>query len=1168
MASSLFQGDPLKAPSYAATTSDVPQWLQDYTVDLFSQQRAVSGTPYQPYTLPRIAETTAPTTASQNLITSTSGAYQPAMQGAIAGTQALTGPTAGTVSGLGMMQQAANMSGIGAAQPLFNQAASLTGQAGATNTAAALEAGQAAYTNPALMAQNLNQGQASLARAGQQDVMGAASPYLQAAGQTATSNIGEYMNPYTQSVTDQIARLGARNLSENLLPAVSDQFTRAGQFGSSRMGTFGERALRDTQEAILNQQSQALQAGYGQALNAAQTDLSRQGQLAQTAGQLTGQQAQNLANLGQTYTQAGQAQQTTGLSAEQAEAQARQADAQRQLAAAGQLGDIGQQTGALTQAGQQNLATIGAQTAATAQAEAARQAAAQQQVGDLARTQQGLTIADAAALESVGAAQQAQTQKGLDVAYQDFQNQIKYPQEQINAMSATLRGLPPTAVPTTGTQTGYTTNYGPSPLSQLAGAYGVYKGLTTGSAKGGLIDGYADGGAVKGTEDLYGSVMADYGQYLTKPYEEKMANAMPAIERNKNAVANMATYHASNAPIASPNTLPAMYKKYNEMRSGANPAALNEAADAANALQAKYNEQYNALNPSAVTAAADAANAKLKEMTDPAAILLAYNSGAYDIPIDINAKNSGKTITSYVNAGYSIPSRSPYMVRPPFEQVSGVLPASKQAEYDTLLNNYNTLNTNYTTGLEKIAPLKTEYENLLAKYNDLNSSYTADTEKLAAQKTAYEKALAASKVPSPWGTSMPHLARGGIVPGYAEEGYVDVENPAPMVFPDYNAKPAQQIEPAGGGYVPSTDLTGINPELAAMLKQYNAGSDYSKEIAANAAARRQQEAKFNQSITTLKQSAADVPSESEKWFKLAAAFSNPGKTGSFFEGLGNAASALAEHKAEARKGLAAQRKLNADLDLKQQEYALENLRDEATQLRALQGETSKERREMIKAAIKDYVESGKPQSEAGKIALDEGFKRGTPEYEARVTAITKQKLDNQIGILNATLGNLALNQQKVELQKITLEPDERKSIREDEDAMHAAKGVVKNLTEALKLNDLAFANTPADRATYNKLKTTKPNDPRVKATEDLENLVGLNAIGSLKTTFGGNPTEGERSALKELGGLGAANKEVRGKIFQRAAAALNEAIDYRDARIKKIESGGYRKSPVSAGKKE
>ena len=114
----------------------------------------------------------------------------------------------------------------------------------------------------------------------------AAKDYMTAAKKTSVQDISSYMNPYTQNVTDQIAKLGARNLSENLLPAVSDQFVRAGQFGGSRMGEFGSRALRDTQESVLNQQSQALQTGYGQALGASRDDLTRQGQLATTAGNL------------------------------------------------------------------------------------------------------------------------------------------------------------------------------------------------------------------------------------------------------------------------------------------------------------------------------------------------------------------------------------------------------------------------------------------------------------------------------------------------------------------------------------------------------------------------------------------------------------------------------------------------------------------------------------------------------------------------------------------------------------------------------------------------------------------------------------------------------------------------------------------------------------------
>lgn len=135
------------------------------------------------------------------------------------------------------------------------------------------------------------------------------------AGQTTVGNINAYMNPYTQNVTDRIAQLGARNLTENLLPGVSDAFIKAGSFGGTRMGEFGARALRDTQESVLGQQGQALQQGYTQALNAANADLTRQ------QGAL--QQVANMAQQGQTM-------RTADVAALEAAGSAQQQAAQKQ----------------------------------------------------------------------------------------------------------------------------------------------------------------------------------------------------------------------------------------------------------------------------------------------------------------------------------------------------------------------------------------------------------------------------------------------------------------------------------------------------------------------------------------------------------------------------------------------------------------------------------------------------------------------------------------------------------------------------------------------------------------------------------------------------------------------------------------------------------------------
>lgn len=231
--------------------------------------------------------------------------------------------------------------GVGAYSPMINQGADLIGQSG----------------------QGFNQGQ-----------------------------FDSYMNPYISAVNDRVADLGARNLSENLLPQVNNSFIRAGQFGSSGNRDLTGRAIRDTQESVLGQQSANLASGFNTALGATQ---------------------------------------------------------------------------------QENQAKL----------------AAGQGLGNLAQTGQTLGLKDAAALQSIGAEQQGQTQKNLDTAYGDFENQVNYPKSQAEWMSAIIRGInPPTSTSTSTTQPASAGQLAPNPLSQVAGA-----GVGIGS----LLGLFAKGGAVK-----------------------------------------------------------------------------------------------------------------------------------------------------------------------------------------------------------------------------------------------------------------------------------------------------------------------------------------------------------------------------------------------------------------------------------------------------------------------------------------------------------------------------------------------------------------------------------------------------------------------------------------------------------------------------------------------
>lgn len=146
---------------------------------------------------------------------------------------------------------------------------------------------------------------------------GAYQPFLQQAGtaltgamQTFPGAVGAYMNPYTENVVNKIADVGVRQLQEKFLPAVGQEFIKAGQFatgpGSSRMGEFGARALRDVQEGVLAEQAKALQTGYGQAADIFGRDVAAQRAAAGTAADVAGLAQKYGLGAGQAVTGVGQ----------------------------------------------------------------------------------------------------------------------------------------------------------------------------------------------------------------------------------------------------------------------------------------------------------------------------------------------------------------------------------------------------------------------------------------------------------------------------------------------------------------------------------------------------------------------------------------------------------------------------------------------------------------------------------------------------------------------------------------------------------------------------------------------------------------------------------------------------------------------------------------------
>lgn len=138
------------------------------------------------------------------------------------------------------------------------------------------------------------------------------------------------------------------------------------------------------------------------------------------------------------------------------------------------------------------------------------------QLGNLGQSQyqQGMGINQLQA--QYGGQQQAQEQRGLDTAYQDFLTQKNYPYQQLSYMSNLIRGTP------MGMNTQSQVYQAPPTTAQTIGALGAGAiGLSKLAAKeGGLMSAYADGGSVK-------TYAGDRGSVTSEENVKSIANFLP-----------------------------------------------------------------------------------------------------------------------------------------------------------------------------------------------------------------------------------------------------------------------------------------------------------------------------------------------------------------------------------------------------------------------------------------------------------------------------------------------------------------------------------------------------------------------------------------------------------------------------------------------------------------
>jgi len=131
----------------------------------------------------------------------------------------------------------------------------------------------------------------------------------------------------------------------------------------------------------------------------------------------------------------------------------------------------------------------------------------------------------------------------------------------------------------------------------------------------------------------------------------------------------------------------------------------------------------------------------------------------------------------------------------------------------------------------------------------------------------------------------------------------------------------------------------------------------------------------------------------------------------------------------------------------------------------------------------------------------------------------------------------------------------QKELLESDDVKQSSKAITAILGEAKKLNKQAYSGYGA--STRAKIASNFGSSESADATVNLDNMMTGQALESLKTIFGGMPTEGERKILLDMQASADKTPKQREDIMDRAIAASDRRGLYASKKADAIRSGKY-----------
>ena len=412
--------------------------------------------------------------------------------------------------------------------------------------------------------------------------------------------------------------------------------------------------------------------------------------------------------------------------------------------------------------------------------------------------------------------------------------------------------------------------------------------------------------------------------------------------------------------------------------------------------------------------------------------------------------------------------------------------------------------------------------------------------------------------PSNWeeGGSVKGITPSGrLIKGYASDGSVEDETLETITeVPSLDNLVNEQIKVQNEG---GNNIAELRQMLAAssIPSGQNAGSI--KSELGNA---RQ---KFMDLVTAQADSAGTGPSESEKWFRLAAAFGKPTQSGHFMENLGLANEAMAGVASERRAA-----KTDAvGLQLRGAEINIDFLKEDLAAATAA-GTLERDYKRGLAETLMEFEMSQLETAEQREFDL--AVISGEREYESGKAKTTAAKMADDLGLTGTARNEWIVKYYddqtklaKLEFQAAANAVNELSSGElnlkiKTEDNLASVEKTMGIVREAISINDMAYAGNVWDSATRVFKGTFDPEDERYKATERMQNLLSSLSLSQLKLIFGGQGiTDGEREALDKLQGIGSKTPSARLAILEKVLSGAKKSGINSAIRLESITSGAY-----------